>query len=106
MAVLPDAATTASLLSHRGASAPQTSTLGAAMSDKQQIECSTHGPAYSTFVCRHLIEGCDKHWYSGETDEDHPWPDSWCGICHEFYEAVAGAWRVSVSHHGMAQLRR
>ena len=62
-----------------------------AISERRSIECSTHGPAYATFVCRHLIEGSNTEWYSGEVDEEHPWPDSWCGICHEFYEAE-GEW--------------
>jgi len=61
------------------------------MSERRPIECSTHGPAYVTYVCRHLIEGTNTHWYSGEVDEEHPWPDSWCAICHQFYEAE-GEW--------------
>lgn len=61
------------------------------MSECEPIECSTHGPAYVTYVCRHLIEGSNRQWYSSDVDEEHQWPDSWCGICNQFYEAV-GEW--------------
>ena len=71
--------------------APLGSTLGVTTSDRESVECTMHGPAYATYVCRHLIEGSNKQWYAGEVDDEHPWVDSWCGICHEFYEAE-GEW--------------
>lgn len=64
------------------------------MSQHESMQCSTHGAAYVTYVCRHLIDGTNKHWYSGAADTEHPWPDSWCGICNEFYEAE-GEWNES-----------
>jgi hypothetical protein len=61
------------------------------MSQWKVIECNDHGRAYTTYVCRHLMEGTNTHWYSAEVDDEHPWPDSWCGICNAFFEAE-GEW--------------
>lgn len=61
------------------------------MSERDQIECHEHGAAFPTYVCRHLIEGTNTHWYSGEVGEDNQWPDSWCAICNAFF-ATEGEW--------------
>lgn len=64
------------------------------MSEHDSVECCEHGKAYATYVCRHLIEDDNTHWYSGDVDADNQWPDSWCGICNQFYEAEGG-WNES-----------
>jgi hypothetical protein len=61
------------------------------MSEQDPIECDTHGTAFQTFVCRHLLEGTNRDWYSADPDAENSWPDSWCGICHEHYERE-GEW--------------
>jgi hypothetical protein len=61
------------------------------MSKGDLLTCKDHGDAYKTYVCRHLLEGINTEWYSGEVDDDHPWPDAWCGICHTFFKAE-GEW--------------
>lgn len=61
------------------------------MNDRSHLECREHGEAHATYVCRHLIEGTNTNWYSAEPDEENPWPDSWCGICNQFFEAE-GEW--------------
>jgi hypothetical protein len=61
------------------------------MSERDQIECQEHGAAFSTYVCRHLIEGTNTHWYSAEVDEANQWPDSWCAICNDSF-AIEGEW--------------
>jgi hypothetical protein len=61
------------------------------MSELKTIGCCDHGQAHETYVCKHLIEGTNTDWYSGEVDDEHEWPDSWCGNCNKFYEAE-GEW--------------
>ncbi len=61
------------------------------MSESYDIECDEHGKAYATFVCRHLIERSNTDWHSSEPDEEHRWPDAWCGQCHLHFQAE-NAW--------------
>ena len=61
------------------------------MGGKERIECSQHGQGYATYVCRHLIEGANKDWYSKTPGGNNPWPDSWCGICQQ-HLAAEGEW--------------
>jgi len=58
-------------------------------SDK--VTCDTHGEAFSTFVCEHLLRGSGLEWYSAEPTDDNQWPDAWCEKCHTAY-AKEGEW--------------
>lgn len=64
---------------------PLLQTLGSFMDNQDELECCTHGKAIATYVCKHLIEGTNKEWHCREPDEETPWPDSWCGICHQHF---------------------
>ncbi len=55
------------------------------------LQCATHGSAYTTYVCEHLVGAAGVPWYSGEADTDNKWPDAWCEQCHIAY-AAAGEW--------------
>ena len=48
---------------------------------KRRITCGTHGTAYETFVCEHLIASPEQEWFSEKPSEGNPWPDSWCAAC-------------------------
>ncbi|WP_035059158.1 hypothetical protein [Andreprevotia chitinilytica] len=61
------------------------------MADQDSINCTTHGDSVTTYVCQHLIRGENQDWYCAEPDEEKPWPDSWCGKCHEHF-AKEGEW--------------
>jgi hypothetical protein len=61
------------------------------MSDPETIVCKKHGRARATYVCRHLIEGENTQWYSKTPSRENPWPDSWCGVCHQHFE-TEGEW--------------
>jgi hypothetical protein len=50
------------------------------------IHCNTHGTAYETYVCEHLIGNPGQPWFSQEPDLENPWPDAWCGVCDSFLQ--------------------
>ncbi len=56
------------------------------MSNAEKINCLEHGEAVTTYVCDHLIKGQNHEWHCREPDAETPWPDSWCGICHQHFE--------------------
>ena len=58
---------------------------------REKIECRTHGTAYATFVCEHLIGASGVRWYSAEPIEDDKWPSAWCDQCQSAF-AVEGEW--------------
>ena len=63
-------------------------------SPKETIDCCTHGEAYETFVCEHLVGADGIDWYSAEPIEEDPWPGAWCKECHKAFEAE-GEWNES-----------
>lgn len=62
------------------------------MSDRNLVTCGTHGDSPATFVCRHLARGvaCGYH-FSADNPSD-PWPDAWCDLCEEAFQAQGGEW--------------
>src|ERR1700676_4753692 len=58
---------------------------------KSRINCRTHGAAYETFVCTHLIDNPEEGWFSQPPTETTPWPDSWCAACDAAFQ-VEGEW--------------
>jgi hypothetical protein len=48
---------------------------------ENQIRCSTHGVAFDTYVCEHLISNPAQEWFSEKPSEDKKWPDAWCATC-------------------------
>ena len=46
----------------------------------EKIECSAHGPAYTTFVCRHVAEG-EGLGFVYDQNAREPWPDAVCSAC-------------------------
>lgn len=58
---------------------------------KSQIECASHGQAFSTYICEHLAANPCQEWFSRDPEESNPWPDAWCKQCDiEFQEQ--GEW--------------
>jgi hypothetical protein len=60
-------------------------------SDAKQIECSTHGSGFSTYVCEHLQANPAQEWFSQEPDGTNRWPDAWCAACDVFFQEE-GEW--------------
>lgn len=58
---------------------------------KKPINCNTHGTAFETYVCEHLIANPEQQWFSQEPDLENPWPDAWCGVCDSFFQEQ-GKW--------------
>lgn len=53
--------------------------------DFDQINCSEHGKASTTYVCEHLVADPVQKWHSDYPSEDSPWPDAWCAACNAEY---------------------
>jgi hypothetical protein len=56
-----------------------------------RVTCGEHGEVSATYVCEHLIGAAGLSWHSHEPDDEHPWPDAWCGQCHTAFERE-GEW--------------
>lgn len=61
------------------------------MSDNSII-CGSHGETRATFVCRHLLEGVACGFHANPPAPDDPWPDAWCDLCEEAFQAGGGEW--------------
>ncbi|MHC4884285.1 MAG: hypothetical protein ACYTGH_04285 [Planctomycetota bacterium] len=48
----------------------------------REVECSTHGKGYATYVCQHLARGEANAFITGDDDGDNR-PDAWCEACDE-----------------------
>jgi hypothetical protein len=60
--------------------------LGRTASNKIQIDCDTHGRAFSTYVCEHLAANPRQQWFSEKPEESAPWPDAWCKQCDAVFQ--------------------
>ncbi len=56
-----------------------------------KLHCTTHGEANEAYVCEHLVKASGLSWHSRPPDEESPWPDAWCGDCHNVF-AREGEW--------------
>jgi hypothetical protein len=56
----------------------------------KRINCGTHGMAYETFVCEHLIANPEQQWFSQKPNEENQWPDSWCAACETAFREQGG----------------
>ena len=61
------------------------------MSEPNQIECASHGPAFKAYVCEHLAENPKQEWFSREPEDGNPWLDAWCTDCDARF-LRDGAW--------------
>lgn len=61
------------------------------MSDRQEINCDTHGLSFKAYVCDHLASNPKQEWFSRDPEEGNPWPDAWCSICDEKFMSE-GEW--------------
>jgi hypothetical protein len=63
-----------------------------AMSDKERVTCGAHGETPATFTCRHIATGLACGFHASEGEPDDPWPDAWCDLCEEAYQAAGETW--------------
>lgn len=59
--------------------------------NREPVECVDHGTGFATYVCENLLSNPDQRWFSREADEEHQWPDAWCGACDAFFQEQ-GEW--------------
>jgi hypothetical protein len=62
------------------------------MSEGKNIVCRKHGETPPTFVCRHVFEGVACGFHANPPAADDPWPDAWCDLCEEAFQAGGGEW--------------
>lgn len=61
------------------------------MAELRTVACSTHGKAYATFLCSHLVENPVQPWFCAYPSKENPWPDAWCARCDAEYQKE-GEW--------------
>ncbi|MES2037892.1 MAG: hypothetical protein V4495_08650 [Pseudomonadota bacterium] len=61
------------------------------LEESDELQCTQHGKAHTTYVCEHLIAQPVQKWHCDYPDADNPWPDAWCAICDTHYQAE-GEW--------------
>jgi hypothetical protein len=62
------------------------------MSDaNEKVECSEHGEAIATFVCRHVRDGVGCGYVASADHPDDARPDAWCDHCDRV-QAREGGW--------------
>lgn len=62
------------------------------MSDSERVTCGTHGDTPATFACRHLTSGVACGYHCSADDPTDKWPDAWCDLCEEAFQAEGGEW--------------
>jgi hypothetical protein len=62
------------------------------MSESESITCSAHGETPATFMCRHVATGAACGFHASAEDPSDRWPDAWCDLCEEAFQAAGGEW--------------
>jgi hypothetical protein len=61
------------------------------VSESDPVRCEAHGETRATYMCCHLATGvaCGFH---ADASPDDPWPDAWCDLCEERFQAEGSEW--------------
>ncbi|HET8922901.1 MAG TPA: hypothetical protein VFN26_07870 [Candidatus Acidoferrum sp.] len=79
----------------------------------ERVECSDHGSGFAAYACEHLVSNPAQVWFTQDPDEEHKWPDAWCGACDVFFQEQ-GEWNENneskmkirlLCHHCYERLR-
>jgi hypothetical protein len=62
------------------------------MSDSKRVTCGEHGETPATFACRHLTRGVACGYHASADDPGDQWPDAWCDLCEDAFQAEGGEW--------------
>src|SRR5215468_10247460 len=62
------------------------------MSERESIVCGAHGETSATFMCRHVASGAACGFHASAEDPSDRWPDAWCDLCDEAFQAAGGEW--------------
>ncbi|HLL22246.1 MAG TPA: hypothetical protein VK427_08945 [Kofleriaceae bacterium] len=62
------------------------------MSDTKLVTCGEHGETPATFACCHLTLGVACGYHASADALDDPWPNAWCDLCEEAFQAQGGEW--------------
>lgn len=55
------------------------------------IDCPSHGEAYTTYICGHLASDPEQRWFCDYPSQNNPWPDAWCARCDQAFQKY-GEW--------------
>src|SRR5262249_54693015 len=66
----------------------------------ESVICGAHGETPATFMCRHLATGAACGFHASADDPEDRWPDAWCDLCEEAFQAEGGEWN-DVSEAGL-----
>jgi len=61
----------------------------------KRVTCGTHGETPATFACRHLTLGVACGYHASVEEPGDAWPDAWCDLCEEAFQAQGGWNEVS-----------
>jgi hypothetical protein len=62
------------------------------VSDSERVTCGEHGETRATFACQHLTRGVACGYHASADDPGDQWPDAWCDLCEEAFQAEGGEW--------------
>jgi hypothetical protein len=63
------------------------------MSDQSElISCDLHGQTPTTFACQHIAAGVACGYHASTDNPNDQWPDAWCDLCDEAFQAAGEQW--------------
>jgi hypothetical protein len=62
------------------------------MSESKRVVCGKHGETPPTFACWHVTRGIACGFHASSEHPDERWPDAWCDLCEEAFQAAGGEW--------------
>ncbi len=62
------------------------------MTDPDRVVCGRHGETPPTFACRHVTRGTACGFHAAAAAPEQRWPDAWCDLCEEAFQAAGGEW--------------
>lgn len=74
------------------------------MDESRRVVCSKHGETPSTFACRHVTRGVSCGFHASAENPDARWPDAWCDLCEDSFQAAGGEWNESSIEQAAIQL--
>jgi hypothetical protein len=66
--------------------------VSAGMSESKTVICGAHGETPATYMCRHVAHGSACGFHASAEDPSDRWPDAWCDLCDEAFQAAGGEW--------------
>ena len=62
------------------------------MCESKRAVCGKHGETPTAFACWHVARGVSCGFPASGKTPDEKWPDAWCDLCEEAFQAAGGVW--------------